>query len=253
MRIFGTGCKGGKKSRWHSPAAGLTAIIFPSTIEVEKIIEAFMQTSRIYSDDWDIDARLSEFNVTRAELYAVVREVVGARGSTVPDDPLSAGGQFAYIFGTRYLRSLLRSKGWLVSRRDNIEANVHPDRNLKVVHQNVDGACNPLRTPQALSEKGSGSARAVAQGYLFSEEEMSALALRATYLPPTGTWFFCVSIDGDDVRAELSKATRVSGGNFDTFEERIFIVRKGEWDKIRVHGGDDASDAIELEPVVRRK
>ena len=54
-------------------------------------------------------------------------------------------------------------------------------------------------------------------------------------------WFLCVSVDGDDVRAELSKAPGVAGGNFKPFDERIFILRKGEWEKICVIGGDDFS------------
>ena len=212
-----------------------------------------MPAGRLYIDDWDIDARLAEFGVTRSELYQVVREVVGARADAVENDPLSAAGQFAYIIGTRNTRALLRSKGWLVDRRENIEATTHPDRHVKVVYQSVDLAGDPLHTPRAISGKGSGAERAILQDSLFSDQEIAALAVRSVSQPPAGVWFLCVSVNGDDVRAELSKASGVAGGNFKSFDERIFILRKGEWEKIRVGGGDDASDAIELEPIVRRK
>lgn len=212
-----------------------------------------MPSTRLYIDDWDIDARLAGFDVTRAELHQVVREVVGARADAVDDDPLSAAGQFAYIIGTRHKRALFRSKGWIADRRENIEATRHPDRPLKVVYQSVDSACNPLHTPQAISGKGSGAERAIGQESLFSDEDMAALNVRSIYQAPAGMWFLCVSVNDDDVRAELSKAGGVAGGNFKLFEERIFILRKGEWDKIRVSSGHDAADAIELEPMVRRK
>lgn len=65
-------------------------------------------------------------------------------------------------------------------------------------------------------------------------------------------WFFCVSVVGDDVRAELSLPSGVSGGNFKDFIERIFIVKKGEWENIRLRTGED-SDAVDFEPVVVRK
>jgi hypothetical protein len=68
----------------------------------------------------------------------------------------------------------------------------------------------------------------------------------------TGVWFFCVSVQGDDVRAELSLPAGVGGGNFDGFIERIFIVREGDWAKLSIREEDD-SDAPQFEPVVTRK
>ena len=68
----------------------------------------------------------------------------------------------------------------------------------------------------------------------------------------SGVWFYCVSVNGDDVRAELSRPISVGGGNFDGFFERIFIIRQGEWPDLAVMplptGG-----LTEFEPVVTRK
>jgi hypothetical protein len=64
-------------------------------------------------------------------------------------------------------------------------------------------------------------------------------------------WFFCVSVNPDDVRAEISLPAALGANNFDKFIERIFIVREGEWDSLKQKPDD--GDAVELEPVVTRK
>jgi hypothetical protein len=235
----------------------LTAIIFLTTIEVGKIIgltlRCRMSVARLFVEDEEVDSRLEGFDLNRSELLAVVKEVVGARASSVSIDPLSAGGQFAYIFGTRHLRVLLMAKGWRVDRRENIEATRHPDRVLKIVYQNVDEACDPRHDPRAISGKGEGSRRLVGQGDLFTGAEAPVSVNGYASTKPAGVWFLCVSVNGEDVRAELSKASAFSGGNFEKFDERIFIVRKDEWEKIKVSSDEDSGDAIEHEPVVRRK
>ena len=80
-----------------------------------------MLSPHVYREEWEVAARLMPFGVTRAELLEVVRGVVAARADAVDDDPLSAAGQFAYIYGTRYTRALFRSKGYLPYRREGIE------------------------------------------------------------------------------------------------------------------------------------
>jgi hypothetical protein len=68
----------------------------------------------------------------------------------------------------------------------------------------------------------------------------------------TGVWFFCVSVNGDKVCAELSLPLKVEGGNFKGFIERIFIVRDGEWSDI-VEKPIDQADAAQFEPKTSRK
>jgi hypothetical protein len=213
-----------------------------------------MLATRHYAQDGEIDPRLEPFGVTRNELIKTVLGVVGARADAVENDPASAEGQFAYIFGTRFLRSLFRTKGYLLYRRDNIEGVEHPDRPLKVVYQNVDSAALLDYKPRSLSTKGSGSDRAIdaAQGNLFTEEELaSAHAVRFDKID-TGLWYFCVSVNSDDVRAELPLPTRIENGNFADFIERIFIVGPGEWGGLAVKSHPNPGPA-EFEPVVTRK
>lgn len=212
-----------------------------------------MLTARIYAEDWDVDKRLVPFGVTRHELLRVVQAVVGARADAVPDDPVSAGGLLAYIYGTRHLRALFRPKKWIAYREQNVEAVKHPSIDLKIVYQSVDIASSELHSPRAISGKGSGADRIIdsAQGTLFSREQLQGKNPVTLSQINSGVWFFCVSVDGDEVRAELSLPSSIEGGNFRGFLERIFIVRGGDWSAMRVVPDDD--DVVEFEPVVTRR
>lgn len=68
----------------------------------------------------------------------------------------------------------------------------------------------------------------------------------------TGVWFFCVSVQGDEIRAELSLPSGISGGNFEGFIEHIFILGGGEW-PADVILDSDRPDGIEFEPAVLRR
>ena len=214
-----------------------------------------MLAPRIYATEYEITERLwTVFEVTRDEVTPVIAEVVGARADAVIDDPLSAAGLFGYIHGTRNTRALWRSKGWHNFRKDNIEGVRHPQRDLRVIYQNVDLAASRSHYPQPLSGKGSGSERLIEEtcGSLFSEEELDALSGAYPGGNRTGTWYFCVSVNGDDVRAELSLPTGLSGGKFKQLIERIFLVSGGEWSGLDVHKPRNV-DVIEFEPVVTRR
>jgi hypothetical protein len=150
----------------------------------------------IYAKDWEIDKRLVPFAVTRPELVEVARAVAGARADSVENDPVTAEGQFAYIFGTRYTRAAWRRKGWLLHREESIEAVKHPERDWKVIYQSVDIAASLIHSPRAISGKGAGADRLIdtAQGNLFTPEQLaSGNASRLTPMN-SGAWFYCVSV-----------------------------------------------------------
>jgi hypothetical protein len=109
-----------------------------------------------------------------------------------------------------------------------------------------------LHDPRAISGKGAGADRFIdaAQGDLFASEETAKIS---SFKPENlGAWFYCVSANGDDIRAELSRPIGVGGGNFDGFIERIFIIREGEWPKLAVMQIPEGG-AAEFEPIVTRK
>jgi hypothetical protein len=206
----------------------------------------------IYTEDWEIDSRLVPFQVSRPELVEIARAVQGARADSVENDPATAEGQFAYIYGTRYTRAAWRRKGWLLYRENNIESVRHPTLDWKIIYQNVDIAASLEHEPRAVSGKKSGSERLidVAQGNLFPPEQFKEKSgFKQTN---AGIWFYCVSVKGDDVRAELSLPLRVANGNFEGFAERIFIVRGGEWPELATMPLPEGG-VTEFEPVVTRK
>jgi hypothetical protein len=213
-----------------------------------------MLATRFYIEPYDVDARLVPFKATRAETWRVVAGVVAARADAVENDPTTAEGQFAYIYGTRFLRSLFRTKGYLLYRQDNIEGVVHPERDLRIIYQSVDLAASWLHDPRPASAKGSGSDRIVdsAQGSLFTPEQLaSAEAIKFDPIN-TGVWYFCVSVNGDDVRAELSLPSSIENGAFGKFIERIFIVGGGEWGDLVKKLQPDSGPA-EFQPIITRK
>ena len=208
--------------------------------------------TRIYSEEWDVHRRLQLFGVTRGELLAVVRGVIAARADSTDDDPAAGEGWLAYIYGTRFSRALFGTKGWHRSRDENIESIRHPSKDLSVVYQSVDFACSTEHPPRAISGKGAGADRLIeaAQGRLFSDEEIAKFE---TAIVPvdSGVWFLCVSVNGDEVCAELSLPTRING-NFENFIERIFVVQPGEW-AAAVVKDSTAMEIAEFEPVITRK
>ena len=112
----------------------------------------------ICKEDWEIDARLVPFDVTRRELIEIARIVAGARADTVENDPVTAEGLFAYIFGTRATRALWRTKGWRLHRSENIEAVRHPKiMDWRIIYQSVDIAASISAEPRAVSGKGAGA------------------------------------------------------------------------------------------------
>jgi hypothetical protein len=209
---------------------------------------------RIIKDEWAVRNRLhAMFGVTLEEVILIVREVVGARADAVENDPINAAGSFAYIHGTRNVRALLRSKGWLLHRKDNMELVRHPDRPLTLGYQNVDLAASEGHNPQAISAKGRAAERAIeeAQGSFMDK----LVPPQPGQMPPpilAGLWHFCVSVFGNDVRAEISLSTGLIGGNFEGFVERIFILKKGDWEAMNIRP-DLRSDAVDFEPIIRRK
>jgi hypothetical protein len=159
----------------------------------------------------------------------------------------------SYIYGTGALRDMLRAKGWQIDRTSNIEATFDPNTGMKIVFQNADSACEDHRDPKAISEKGPAAIRAVDLGQhnLFPEydAEDKARAKREN----AALWYLFVYINGDDVRAELSFPKRIEDGQFKGFNERIYVIKPGEWANMITVADDDEPPAQDFEINVTRK
>ncbi|MFA6031544.1 MAG: hypothetical protein WC889_01435 [Myxococcota bacterium] len=215
-----------------------------------------MLAARIYSEDWEIDARLAaDFGVTRDDLIDVIRNTLAERSSSVDVDPVNAPGLLAYIAGTRHLRWLFTSKGFLINRDRNVESVFNPNTGMKIAYQNVDLAC-AQRSPRAISGKKSGSAKIIgdAQGSLFPDSDALPEVVDPALVKglKSAMWYLCASFEGDDVRAELSLPASVKDGNFHGFLERIFIIRGGDWGGFDSRRSDD-DGPVNVEPLISRR
>ncbi|WP_449246473.1 hypothetical protein [Desulfarculus baarsii] len=210
-----------------------------------------MTNTKIFKLDYEVASRLSFFGVSRDELMRVVESAVGGRADAVPNDPLTAAGLFSYIYGTRGLREVFLPKGWYIDRTKNIESVIHPESGIKIIFQNVDLACNEGSPPKALSGKGMASEEIIdiSTGFLFQEMEKD----RQKHLNRT-VWFFCVSVKGEDIMAELSLPLGIKEGQFSEFAERIFVLTRGEWGPaIPTSKTDESPETQDYDVPVSRK
>ena len=202
---------------------------------------------KIYKEADVVDARLAYFSTNKAELKNIVGAVVGAKNSVVLHDPITASGQVGYQLGTRTLRDVFMTKsGWKIDRTDNIESVYNAELGIKLIYQNVDSAADPLRDPRAVSGKGPATERMVSMTHPSLFPEWDAEVKKNLN---SSIWFFCVSVIGDDVRAELSRPLAIVGGQFGLFIERIFIVQSGEWgrfDPSKFNDDDLGGEAFEV-------
>jgi hypothetical protein len=212
-----------------------------------------MPADRIISQDYEVSSRLDQLGLSARELISVVLQAVAAKANFVLNHPLNAAGQLSYIFGTGALRDVLRPKGWQIDRTGNIEATFDPVTGIKIVFQNADSACDDGRDPKAISDKGPAASKAVDLGQrnLFPEYEAEDDAKRAREAAPL--WYFFVYINGDDVRAELSFPKRIEDGQFKGFNERIYVIKPGEWASMMPRADDGETPTQDFEINVTRK
>jgi hypothetical protein len=212
-----------------------------------------MAADRVVSQDYEVESRLSRLGLTASELIGVVHQAVAAKAAFVLNHPLNAAGQLSYIYGTGALRDTLRAKGWEIDRTGNIESTYNPTTGMKIVFQNADSACDYSRDPKALSDKGPAASKAVNLGQysLFPEYEKEDEEKRKK--ENAALWYLFVYINGDDVRAELSFPKRIEDGQFKGFNERIYIIKPGEWASMMPKADDNEPPAQDFEINVTRK
>lgn len=213
-----------------------------------------MLSTRIYSEEYEVDSRLKRFGVTRDELINVARQTSAHRADVIAVDPLTTAGQLSYIYGTRYKRLLFMPKGYLLDRHENVESVIHPDSGIRIVYQNVDQACG-LSSPKAISGKGPAANRMVdnGQGVLFHAGDLpEAIPQHKIDGLNSSVWYLCMSFSENDVCVELSLPAFVTGKNFGVFAERIFILPGGGWSGSVALLDTDEGPVNELPRVSRR-
>jgi hypothetical protein len=212
-----------------------------------------MAADHIVAQDYEVASRLDQLGLSASELIGIVHQAVAAKASFVLNHPLNAAGQLSYIYGTGALRDTLRPKGWQIDRTGNIEATFDPKTGIKIVFQNADSACDNGRDPKAISDKGPAASKAVDLGQrsLFPEYDIEDEERLKREVAPL--WYFFVYINGDDVRAELSFPKRIEDGQFKGFNERIYIIKPGEWASMTPKTDDSEAPSQDFEINVTRK
>ncbi|NTJ45013.1 hypothetical protein G6L28_20720 [Agrobacterium larrymoorei] len=199
-----------------------------------------MPQTQIYSQDYEAGVRLETLGLTAGDLIEVVKRSVAARASAVSTFPANAAGQLSYIFGTAAIRDVLLLKGWQIDRTGNIEATYNPAIGIKIVFQNADSACEDRRDPKAISEKGPAASKAVDSGQMYLFPEIEAAHAESQARENASLWYFFVHINGDDVRAELSFPKSIEDRQFKGFNERVYVIKPGEWMSISPESVEDA-------------
>lgn len=207
----------------------------------------------------EVDNRLEDLGWAREELLEVVAAMVAARNGCTENDPNGAPGWMAYKDGTRRMREIGLPKGMHKSDDDQIPWVLDTKRGIRFAVSNTDdGTGDEHAIPQNRSKKGPATDRAVGrnQGWLFDELELAdnVVPLSMARRRQPGiivSWYLCVYVEGDEVRAELSCPTAVESGFFTNFMERLVLVGRGGGDLVRRRGDDPAPQEFDI-PVSKK-
>ncbi|RBP04194.1 hypothetical protein DFR50_14067 [Roseiarcus fermentans] len=208
----------------------------------------------------EVSNRLVELRTNHEFILEAVEAAVGAANESTDNDPSGTRGWRRWQMGTRRLREMhVGNKGWDRDDTDQIASIINADLRIKIVVCNTDdGTCIEARNPKNRSKKGSATDRAVgANQSSFMDILDESMADMWRRRQPDGsflTYVLCIYNEADDVRAELSCAIETSGGFFENFSERIFIIggEAGEPSPVRRRGSDDDGSEFDI-PVTRKK
>lgn len=207
----------------------------------------------IVQDRYDVRQALSRIGLSSEMVIAVARAAAAARAETLPVDPISAPGWFAYAYGVRHIRlQLLPLDGWRLSRTANVESAINDVLGVQICFQNVDVACDTRHEPQAISRKGTASRQQVAdgQGELFAVpcgRKVSRLGCAPA------VWIICVQITDTSLCAEVSCPRAFDGAQFVGFHERIFVLKE-DYDGVDPARKTKVDDTEEVDvPVSKRR
>lgn len=184
--------------------------------------------------------------MSREQLLEVMRACVSVAGNVTENDPPGSHGWETYRFGVRILRQELRRDGWERDNTDGLATIINTQLKMRIAVVNTDdstGVPDPEVFPQNRNKKGPTAERAAEanQSLLPGLHWPLAAKPRGEVVPIDGlaTWYFCIYVNGDDVRAELSLLEKVESGWFVSWKERIVILKPGDWKNVELPSEDD--------------
>lgn len=207
----------------------------------------------IHDERRTADRRLSQyFNSTREQWIEVVKAAVAARARCTADNSAAAPGFYAWDAATARCRQIFRREGWQKGNFTGIETIINSDFKRMVAIMNTDdGTADKNRTPRNRTPKGIATASVIDlnnQYEMFKHSEVGPFEE-----PPYSLWYLCIFDSGKLVRAELSRPNGYAARTIVKFDERIFILGDGDWEKIVLEPEDKIGGSDEVEINIRRK
>jgi hypothetical protein len=186
--------------------------------------------SSIYKHHYDADRRLRELGLSREGVLSAVKAAAAAVHRTTRDYPPIAGGLMAWMEAVARLRQEFRAHGWEADDTGNFSTIIDHAGRVKVAVANTDeGTGNSLSQPTNRSKRGELSRLAIEANQLSLPFTEWLAEPEEAKLPGYSTWYLCVYVRGEVVRAELSLPTSCASGYFGGWSERIILV-SGEED-----------------------
>jgi hypothetical protein len=187
--------------------------------------------------------------LNRAGLLSAVRAAAAAVASCTIDSPPIARGWLAWHDTVVRLRQEFRPFGWEADDTANFATIRDDGAGIKIAVVNTDdGTGNPASFPTNRSRRGELSKMAIENNQLrlpFMGEPDEAKS------PNFTSWYLCIYVVGEVVRAELSLPTKCEGGIIGGWKERIILVSRD--DDLRSRGPIDLDDGPDFEVRVTRK
>lgn len=204
----------------------------------------------IYRSLGESEQRLRELGLTKEGLLSAVRAAAAAVAGCTSDSPPISRGWLAWYQAVVRLRQEFRPRGWEADDTANFSTIIDHSARVKIAVANTDaGTANVSFFPTNRSRRGELSRQAIAANQYCLPLPGWDVEPEEAKTPGYSTWYLCLYIAGDTVRAELSLPTSCEGGYFGGWSERIFLTS----------GGDDWESAIpddggpEFEVQVSRK
>jgi hypothetical protein len=180
----------------------------------------------------EVKNRLGTLDLKMNQIADIAKRAISKKYNATPNHPLNAPGTFSYHEGVNAMREIVTDGvKWKRLVQNGIEYIDNPSKNIRIIYQNVDYACNSSHDPQPTSKRG-GSAKRDAissnQTDLFGRE-----------LTPTNVWVICVSENKGIINAEISMPTEIlKNGSFSQFVERIFVLQNHRVDDLKDNQAD---------------
>ncbi|MDW0357766.1 hypothetical protein Q8G38_00385 [Halomonas venusta] len=144
----------------------------------------------------------------------VIKAASDREGRTGHFAPPGAGMRAAHDTGAEHLNRILVSYGWRCLQRKHLRFCMHPEKQVIILYQNVEEACNRAKSPINISSRG------------IETEELLTTPRNMTYpiFQPT-VWFLCTSFKCGTLKAELSKPLPFQG-MFSGFSLRLNVYNQ---------------------------